>query len=94
MKKHYTINEPYTVGQFKDDEYYYLFKFGVPILHFKNEKDAIHVMIHLNGEYQDYLRLENKIKNLKAHDENRKEYQRILEAKIRRLKERIRVLEK
>ena len=57
MKKHYTINEPYTVCQFKDDEYYYVFKFGVPILHFKNEKDAIHVMIHLNGEYQDYLRL-------------------------------------
>ena len=33
MKKHYTMNEPYTVGQFDDDGYYYVFKFDVPIIH-------------------------------------------------------------
>lgn len=88
------MNEPYTVAQFENEEDYHVFKFGVPILHFKNEQDAVTVMIHLNEEYQDYLLLKNKIKNLKAQDENRKEYQRTLEAKIRRLKERIRVLEK
>ena len=94
MKKHYTMNEPYTVGQFKDDEYYYVFKFSLPILHFKNEQDAINVAIHLNEDYQSILRLKHEIKNLEARDEDRKEYQRTLESKIRRLKERIKVLEK
>jgi len=94
MNKHFTMNEPYTINHFEDDEYYYVFKFGVPILHFKNEQDAIRVVTHCNGEHQDSLRLREKIRNLEARDENRKEYQRILEAKISRLKERIRVLEK
>ena len=58
------------------------------------EKTANSVAILLNNEYAQTKRAEDKIKNLLAHDENRKEYQRILESKIRRLKERIRVLEK
>lgn len=94
MQKHFTISEPYTVDQFKDDEYYYVFKFDVPILHFKKEQDAVNVAIWLNTEYAETRRLKEKINNLLKQDENRKEYQRILEAKISRLKERIRVLEK
>lgn len=94
MKKHFTLTEPYTVGQFDDDKYYYIFKFDVPIIHLTNEKEANTVAHWLNNEYSETKRLESKIENLLKHDENRKEYQRILEAKIRRLKERIRVLEK
>lgn len=48
----------------------------------------------LNQEYSKSWYLEEKVKILMAHDDNRREYQRILENKIHRLKERIRQLEK
>lgn len=38
--------------------------------------------------------LNNENKSLKARDEDRKSYQRVLEAKIRRLKDRVKIFEK
>ena len=48
----------------------------------------------LNELYEEKEKLTKENKELMKLDENRKEYQRTLESKIRRLKDRIKVLEK
>ena len=62
MRKHYTMLEPYTVKQYEEDEYYFLFKFGVPLAHFNSEKTANTVAILLNDEYAQTKIAEDKVK--------------------------------
>lgn len=59
-----------------------------------SESDMQLMVYLLNHENARSWYFEEKVKILMAHDEDRKEYQRILENKIHRLKERIRQLEK
>lgn len=75
---------------------YVLVRNNRPILYTSEiSKDTLQLMVYvLNQEYSKSWYLEEKVKILMAHDDNRKEYQRILENKIHRLKERIRQLEK
>ena len=54
-------------------------------------EENIRLLNELNDENEQ---LKDKNKELMKLDENRKEYQRTLESKIRRLKDRIKVLEK
>ena len=53
-----------------------------------------HLEEHLDMVRKQRDSFKNKNKELMKLDENRKEYQRTLESKIRRLKDRIKVLEK
>ena len=84
----------YCVDNNLGDDLWYVFGYGVPIAHFKSEKKARTVAHLLNIEYENTLKLKKEIYTLRMQDEDRKAYQRTLEAKIRRLKDRIRVLEK
>lgn len=95
------LKHPYIVAQFdktdkqyEDNDFYYIFRCNIPILPFKSEKQANSVAYWLNQELKETERAKQQIKKLQNRDEKRKEYQRTLEYKIRRLKARIRVLEK
>lgn len=93
---------PYYVAQFDkndlmykgSDDFYYVFKYNIPILHFTSQEEANSTAYWLNQEFKHTRNLEKEINKLIERDEKRKEYQRTLESKIRRLKARIRVLEK
>ena len=75
---------------------YILIKNNRPILYTSEiSEDTLQLMVYvLNQELSKSWYFEEKVKILMAHDEDRREYQRILENKIHRLKERIRQLEK
>lgn len=92
------LKHPYIVAQFDkqetDDDLFYIFRYNIPILHFKSEKEANSVAYWLNQELEETERAKQEIKKLQNRDEKRKEYQRTLEAKIRRLKARVRMLER
>ena len=91
------LKHPYIVAQFDkqetDNDLFYIFRYNIPILHFKSEEEANSTAYWLNCEVEETERAKQEIQKLKNRDENRKEYQRTLEAKIRRLKARVRKLE-
>lgn len=92
------LKHPYIVAQFDkqetDDDLFYIFRYNIPILHFKSEEEANSTAYWLNCEAEETERAKQEIQKLQNRDEKRKEYQRTLEAKIRRLKVRVRKLER
>lgn len=86
--------DQYVVDIFGDDGLFYIFRFGIPILHFEDIKLANSVAYWLNQECEETNHKKEVISELKLKDYNRRKYQRVLEAKIRRLKDRVKVFEK
>lgn len=93
------LKHPYIVAQFDkqetDNDLFYIFRYNIPILYFKSEEEEANSIAYwLNLEAEETERAKQEIQKLQNCDEKRKEYQRTLEAKIRRLKARVRKLER
>ena len=100
INKTYMLEGKYTVGKIepKDtwdvDEAYYVFKYGIPIIRCEDKRMAHTIVYYLNIEVETVNLRTRIIQEMQAHDNFRKQQQRTLEAKIRRLKDRVKVFEK
>jgi len=90
----YTVGKIEPGGIWEADEAYYVFKYGIPIIRCEDERMANTIAYYLNMEVESVNARIRIINEMQAHDNFRKQQQRVLEAKIRRLKDRVKVFER